>query len=209
MPALGDLVAVTHRYGVANQVVQNVYGFRCDDATSTFAELAGDLATATNGLAKMMQNMRDNVDTIDIAVRSVHPSTAAEYVLASGTLPGGTVTSGGGGDLLPPQSAMVIKWTTGLAGRSYRDRTYLSGFGELGQDAGTWATGYVTGTDTNVAAFLARYKDGGVFLKWSLVIISRELNGAVRPVPIGTDVTGYAVRATVFNQRRRTVGVGS
>ena len=210
MPAVGDLVEAVHRYTVAGQICTNVYGFKCLDATEPFANLAVDLRDATNGLKIVMANMRQDVTTLDITIRPVEPSTPADYVLSSGTLPAGTVATGTAGELLPPQAAFVTKWSTDLGGRSYRGRVYHSGFGEAAQSAGTWVASYVTGQQTNMTAFLARYKVTlGVYGKYGLVVISRQNNGVIRPTPIGTEVTQATVRATVYNQRKRTVGVGA
>lgn len=210
MPNVGDLVEVVHRYNCAGQIVVNTYGFECLDATSSFAALAGDLATAANGLTKVMSIMRTDITTLDITVRAVEPSTPAAYVYTTPPLPAGAVTVGSAGDLLPPQAAWVVKWSTGLAGRSYRGRTYFSGLSEGLQASGVWTSANVTFMDTNLTAFLARYrKTAGVNGDWGLVVISRVNNGVVRPTPIGTEITGFTSRTIVYTQRRRTVGVGS
>lgn len=209
MVQVGDLVEVVHRYTQAGQIVNNVYGFECLDATEPFANLAVDLQTTTNGLKKVMTNMKVETVTLDITVRDVWPGTASSYVLSSGAMPAGTITSGSAGEYLPPQAAMVCKLSTALAGRSYRGRVYLCGIGEASQSAGIWIPAVVAGFQNDMTAFLARYNyAGGVYGKYGLVVISRQHNGAVRPNPVGTPVTQISVRNTVFNQRRRTVGVG-
>ena len=200
--AIGDLALVKWRYQVNSQNVINSFGFVDLDGAHTFTQLAADLWSAANGLPVVMTTMRNSVVTQDLTVQDVVPGTAASVVYSAASPPTGTATSGGAGELLPPQSAVVVTWRTALGGRSYRGRTYLSGYGTLQQAGGTLNAG-------NLTSFFARYNVAtGVYAHWGLVVISRILNGVARPTPIGTPITAKQLRATIYTHRRREVGVG-
>lgn len=207
--AVGDIVQVKWRYLVNSQNVLNVIAFKDLDAAHTITQLAADLWSSANGLAVLMNNMRNSVVTQDLTVEYVVPHGPAGIVYSAAAPPTGLQTLGAGGELLPPQSAQVLTWRTALAGRSYRGRTYLSGYGTLEQVGGVWTAGHMTSINGQATAFLARYNAAtGVYAHWGLCVISRQLNGVVRVTPVGTDVTAYQARSTVYTQRRREVGVG-
>lgn len=207
--AIGDLVEVKHRYSVAGQSVINTFGFKDLDGTHSFTQLAADLWSAANGLTIWMGGMADSVVTLDVTVQAVEPSTPATVVYTAASPPAGAVTAGFGGNLLPPANALVTTWRTALAGRSYRGRSYRTGYRQVYQDAGQWTSTALSGIATNTTAFFARYNVAtGVYAHWGLVVISRQLNGAIRATPIGTDITSYTNRQVVYQQRRREIGVG-
>ena len=207
--AIGDIVRVKWRYLVNGQSVINTFGFKDLDAAHTFTQLAADLWSAANGLPLLIGSSRNSVVTQDLTVQDIVPGTAATLVYTAASPPTGGDTLAAGGELLPPQSAMVVTLRTALAGRSYRGRFFLSGMGVLRQVGGTWTSAHVTGLSGVMASFFARYREtGGVYAHWGLVVISEQLNGVPRVTPVGTEVTSYTVRPTVYSQRRREVGVG-
>lgn len=113
------------------------------------------------------------------------------------------------GEPLPPQSAAVITWSTGLIGRRYRGRNYLWYTMETDQSQGTWTAGYQTAMDDFAAANL--YIAGAPsWASFDLMVYSKP-NPDLDP-PWGgaiTPVTSYIIRTTVNTQRRRKIGVGS
>lgn len=207
--SIGDLATVKWRYQVNGQNVINTFGFKDLDGTHTFTQLAADLWSAANGLPLLIASSLTTVVTQDVTVSDVVPGTAASVVYTAVSPPTGTAAIGTHGQLLPPQSAFVTTWRTALGGRSYRGRIYLGGYGTLDQVGGTWIAGHQTGLQSVLTSFFARYRiTGGAYAKWGLVVISKQLNGAVRATPVGTEITSFTNRATVYTQRRREVGVG-
>lgn len=114
---------------------------------------------------------------------------------------------------LPPQSAMVISLRTGIAGRSYRGRLYLGGFGEDKQANGGWIAGLLSGMQTYVDDLVAALGSGGSNSDYEWGVWSRVLGGD-DPGPYNLSagwhaITSGIVRPTVYTQRRRTLGVGA
>lgn len=105
------------------------------------------------------------------------------------------------GDALPPQSAGVITWTTGLVGRRYRGRTYTWQGSESQQAAGQWTSAFTTpaGTFATAARLIG---DGLATAEYTLVVHSRTGG-------IDTPVTSHIIRPYVYTQRRRSLGNGS
>lgn len=118
-----------------------------------------------------------------------------------------------GSEGLPPQNAMVVSLRTGIAGRSYRGRLYLGGFGEASQSNGAFAAGYVSAIQTYLDDLVAALGSGGSNTDYEWGIWSRK-NGGEDPGPYNlaagwTPITEAIVRGSVFTQRRRTLGVGA
>jgi hypothetical protein len=102
-------------------------------------------------------------------------------------------------DMLPPQAAAVISWRTTKAGRAFRGRTYVPGLSEGAQNNGT-----INGSHLNLMNALAAalHTDWPNNFSGSHVIYHREA---------GTYdvITSWLLRATIYTQRRRTLGVGA
>jgi hypothetical protein len=154
---------------------------------------------------------------------SVDPCNIVGGILLQGGVTGSTAGTDTA-DMLPPQNAFVVTILTGLAGRRRRGRTYIYGVGEGQQASGSWFSAYEVVVSAAFAAQIAQYATGGTDPNWRWVVWShREASGCApspsppfSPTPVdppspGTaaaDVVSYTTRTTVFNQRRRTVGVG-
>jgi hypothetical protein len=110
-------------------------------------------------------------------------------------------------DIVPLQSAPLISWRTGLAGRAHRGRTFLPPIPEGNQDAGNLDTSYKNLMGSFAA--VARLINDGVADVWQLCIFSTELDGEPRVPPVGTPVTSWIIRDNMGSQRRRRQGVGS
>lgn len=138
----------------------------------------------------------------------------------TGTLTGGRLT----GDALPPQAAVVVTLVTGAIGRRKRGRWYGWGCAEVDQASGTWATSMHTDLAPTLATFLAKYGPSGTDPTFQLGVWSeRTASGCTPSGPDGelvnvetphpelafTPVTALTIRPIVYNQRRRTVGVGA
>jgi hypothetical protein len=110
-------------------------------------------------------------------------------------------------DIVPLTSAPIISWRTGLAGRSFRGRTYLPPVPEGNQDAGNLDSAYSDLMDAFAAA--NRLLINGVTEEFQLVVFSTVEDGSPRVPPIATPVTSWVVRDNMGSQRRRRQGVGS
>lgn len=202
--AVGDLWELQINGRAAGGVIQNVLGFKFLTTAASGDGLANDWLTACK--AGWLGNLSAGYTLENVTAVNVTPGTAASVQVT----PTGTVIGSGTGDMLPPSNCMVATLTTALKGRAYRGRQYVSPWPEAAQNNGTFLSGYVNGLATGyMDVLMGRYAGGGVSADYRLVIISRQLNGATRPTPVGTDVLFYVVRPIVHLQRRRTVGYGS
>jgi len=105
------------------------------------------------------------------------------------------------GDALPPQSAVVMTWTTPFLGRRFRGRTYMWPGSEGAQASGVINSGYVTAmSDWGTSAL--QIGDGLTTAVFRLVVRSDTYN-------LNTPATGFVVRTNIATQRRRRAGVGS
>lgn len=131
--------------------------------------------------------------------------------------------SGGAGELLPPQCAMVVTLGTGIAGRRRRGRLYGFGFGETSQSNGTWGSGTITAVQANLVTWFALYGSTGTDPQFQIGVWSeRRATGCwvdpaqgklvnietAHPEDAFTPATGSTLRSIVYTQRRRTLGVG-
>lgn len=94
-----------------------------------------------------------------VSIQRVSPTPVADIIYSA--LATGTVS--GSGDSMSPQTAGVIKLTTGLAGRRYRGRKYIPFPGEDRNTLGYPTSAYVGSLAAIGAAYLALHTpaDGG------------------------------------------------
>lgn len=204
--AAGDLAEVIFQKTVASQTTENTFGFENKAGTGTLSSLASDFTTALikNTSGGLLYTCHTSVSSGELIVRDVKPATGA----AVQTTPGAVIGTNNTADLLPPQCAGVLSFSTGLAGRSYRGRLYFAGLTEADQAAGTWTAGAVSNMNTIITNLLTVFGPTGSNPDWQWVVISRYLNKSLRPTPIGTAITAGSVRPYVYTQRRRTIGYG-
>lgn len=141
----------------------------------------------------------------------------------AGVMTGSLAGADNTADCLPPQCAFVVTLLTGFAGRRKRGRWYTPCYSEASQAGGIWGTAFLSAEDGLLTTFMNKYKQGGTSPFATLGIWSERTASGCIPNPSGhghtnvdtpspetamTTVTGYTMRATVFNQRRRTLGVG-
>jgi hypothetical protein len=208
-------------------VKQLLYGQRVINTFHFKQKVSGDDGEAQRLAADFHTSMlttfltgRSNNLTVDlISCRKVQGAGTLqhdEYVTpaAAGSLAGQAAAA--------PQLAVVVSWRTPQAGRSHRGRTYLAGFTDADENGGVWGTNTTNFATAWADAMLARYGVGVATTNWDFGIWSRPYaaytsynpkTGA--PIAHGayagnfTAITGRLIRATAFNQRRRTVGIGS
>jgi len=136
----------------------------------------------------------------------------------------GTVQGGLSGDVLPPQCSMVVTLNTGVTGRRYRGRIFGFSQVELNQDDGVWIGTHITAMTTAWSNYLLAVGNSGTNPNFQLGIWSERIaTGCVpnpnpppkhlhveegNPAAAFTNVASFTVRSIVYNQRRRTRGVG-
>jgi len=105
------------------------------------------------------------------------------------------------GDMASPGLALVVTLRTALRGRSYRGRFYMSGWadeyivnGEYQQAVGVAATEFFTLVDAAANPE-----------SWSLVVVSRQVDGVPREVGLGSLVTSVSVRSAKPGTQRRRI----
>lgn len=138
-----------------------------------------------------------SVALVNISVRNLTQPTLGTDRPVSPAEPGSI-----SGDSLPPTSAAVITWLTGLIGRRHRGRTYIWPAGESSQTGGQISGGYDTTLGLFAAAALS-IQEGTLGSIYTMVVHSEVDDGADTPVTI------YRVNQFLATQRRRRVGVGA
>lgn len=208
----GDLLELQIFYTAAGQMCLNKIGFYVLQDSSQMEDLGDDFVDTVvqngeTGLEAWLHPMGTGSVCNEIRVVDVKPHLNATYIRTGSPLASGA--QGGGGDALPPQDALVITFRTASVGRAYRGRVYLAGQGEGHQNGGVWSAGILAAAEYGPASLTTRYLAGtGTNTNWAWSVISRQLNQVIRPEPVGTFVTSYTVRDTVYTQRRRTRGRG-
>lgn len=141
--------------------------------------------------------LHTTVTLANVGLRDIRTANTAEF-LDSGAAVAGTAT----GDFLPPQTALVITLRTAQAGRSFRGRTYLTGFAE----SVNTATGVYAGT-THGVSFITAIKSALITSGLDLGVISRPAPDATPPRSgFVTVVTSIVIRDTIWDtQRRRAI----
>lgn len=178
----------------------NVLGVHIPGATAITQALANTIGTAVKAaFASTSYNsmMGPTITLVNIGIRDIRTANQPEFIDS-----GAVVTGTAVGDLLPPQTALVITLRTALAGRNYRGRVYLCGFTE----AINSSTGAATGATTAVN-FVAAVKAALVASSLDLGVISRPDDTKVPPkVGWVTPVTAMVARDLVWDtQRRRAI----
>lgn len=118
----------------------------------------------------------------------------------------GNVAGGAAADPLPGNAAWVVKFISGLTGRSARGRNYISGLSSAVVNGNTLAA-------TAAAAIVDTYEQisaDAAVLGWSHVITSRFTSGAARPVGVNFPVAAVTYSdLDMDSMRRRLAGRGA
>ncbi len=189
---------MTHTYRaviegtIAGQKVANVLHYTGVDNVEN--DIADYLAATA---ALHYQDILNDSGTLDQAV-CTNLNTLGQSTTAI-TLTGSEV-----GDMCPPQASAVISWRTAKVGRKYRGRTYLFGIPETMQTDGTLSAGYLTGMGLLAVDLIT-----GILAETSAVLVVYHKPATPGTVGDSTPVISYLLRPTVYNQRRRTLGVGT
>lgn len=138
-----------------------------------------------------------SVALANVGLRDIRSANTAEFIDT-----GGAVAGTAGGDILPLQIAFCTTLRTAQAGRSFRGRVYLPGFGE-----GSNTVAGASSQTASMVAFITAIKAALVANALDLGVIHRPTE-APQPVTAGfiTTVTSIVARDAVWDtQRRRAV----
>jgi len=197
-----NLASVVLSYTYFQQVTANTLYFV--GATDWSASLLEELAEAVIDWwqTELKPLLSDSLTLVSVEARDLGAidSYVIEEQCAGDCV--GDVTDPG----LPGSIAMVIKFTTGLAGRAKRGRNYLMGFGETRVTGNEFTTGTVTDM---VASYEALPGYAGTANSAVHVVFSRRDCDDIIDVGDVYPVIAYSSDGLVHTQRRRLLGVGS
>ncbi len=185
--------------GTINGVpMENVLNFRKETLTSWSSAQLGDLNSAviTNWATDIVPLFASGYVALSVYCRDLTTESSAVF---EGNFPPGT-DGAADGETLPGSVALVLTHSTGLAGRSFRGRTYFGGLSELSVTGNNAVAGFVSDLGEGFNNFIGTLA-GNDFL---LVVASRYHNNAPRDFGIVTTVQSSIFRDTrVDSQRRR------
>jgi len=202
--AEGDIALVRLMGMQGGQQIQTCWGFQALTGTASRGALAADIDTSI--LSTFLVGKSSMLVINGIQVDDIVPGTGARVEYTVSPPKAGNDSSS---DPLPPKDALVITWNTLTKGRSYRGRTFEAGRTEAGQSNGTFLASTLNLANAFATAMLARYGPAGTSPDWAFGVISTVNEGLTRPTPVLTPVASFAIRSTVYSQRRRTIGQGS
>lgn len=189
-------------FSQSGQIVENV--FHVEKGSPYDADdLAIAAATFVDWWDTEMQALiPDNVSLNVVRARALDTESgvAIEYTTS---LP---LVGGNGSNTMPNNVTFAIKWSTGLAGRSYRGRTYHIGVEPSNLvDPNHLSSSAVTGFTAAYSALLTSFTDPDEHL----VVASRVNGGAPRVTGVTTEITAATINPTLDSQRRRLPERGS
>ena len=174
----------------------NVIGTRKTGATvidQTTANSVGaqiKSAYTSSGLA----GLNTNIELATVGVRDISSASNVEFMDS-----GAAAASTGVGASLPPQVAYCVTLRTARAGKSYRGRVYLPGFGVSQLELGGTAVAAVRDNSVN---FLNALRTGLPSNGLSLAIVSRKLSSTELVTSVqGRDLVWDTIRG------RATAGI--
>jgi len=190
-------------YSWDGQIVENVLHYRIlagpitetalQDWTETLAAFVKDT---------LLPLAADTLTLLRVVAKAIDVLDGIFYVATTG-LP---AVGGGGSAALPNSVTAAYSWRTGLAGRSFRGRSFIPGLQE----------GQVTANALTPAAVTAytnaweQLRTVGGSEGWEMVVVSTVSGGAPRVTGIATPVTSsFFADNTVDSQRRRLPGRGA
>jgi hypothetical protein len=114
---------------------------------------------------------------------------------------------GGGAGPLPNNVTVVVKWSTGFAGRSFRGRTYHVGLpgNQLDTNTNSITAAHGIALDTAYELLIDAMQSSG----WSLVVASFFHDGAPRAAAVLTPIEAAFINLDIDSQRRRLKGRGA
>jgi hypothetical protein len=198
-----NVVQVTVVYDQFGQKMMNVYNV-LSGAGHVEADLDRIKAKILTWLTNNLKGEQHNTSSTSLILAKSLDSEgdiAKEYVVTP------ALTGTQGNTALPGGTTVCVKWSTGLAGRSYRGRTFHIGLSSVhinGNQLGTSAQTFITAAYNALLPILA---GGGTVDK--LVVVSYCHLSTWRTSAVVTPITGASVDINLDSQRRRLTGRGS
>lgn len=188
---------------------RNVYGVIGNPTLPVFDQtLANALFTGissvfgTSGLGPLLSDL---AILESITIRDLHVANSAP-ITSTGTPVGG----GGTGDMLPLNTAAVVTLRTAFAGKSFRGRSYITGFTEAVNDVNGRIS---TAANTAAVAFVQGIVGQLTLHGMGMAVLSfprdaKTIPAKTRPAfaGMGNTVTGLQARTTKWNSQRRRTG---
>ena len=200
VPAV-NVVRVAVEMNQAGHVTVNVYHFLSPHPVTVadLTAIGSNIATWVTG--HLIGQMAPNVTVTNINLRDL--TTAGGAILDVPMTSGNVGTASG--SPLSNAMALVASWRTGLAGRSFRGRTYVPGVTSVQLAAGSdnlVSTGTTTALVGVMNALVSQLATAG----YELVITSFRNAGAPRTTAVSTVPNAIIVNQKLDNQRRRMKG---
>lgn len=210
--AAGDIVQVTPRFTLEDQLCENVMYFQCANGdTDMLLHLLAVIATCF--VTHLLPVLGSNFTLTSVRGQIVGPALGAEdeWTPDSGSIQQGEVLT----DTMPSFTSAVISLHTAQAGRSGRGRMYIGGIAaadtlgsKLKIEAPTWAA-LIAFAACILTNFPGSGELGGHVYEWG--VYSRKLGGVTKPPFPATGFHGIT-RAVPQQQlgttRSRKVGHG-
>lgn len=194
--ANGEIIEVTAVVNLLGQYSMNVYNMQLSGsvgASVTDQEFLTDMDATLAPLYKLF-----------LSTSSIYHGTKVQVVHDTRYDPITSIASQGpgslAGDLLPTQTAGLVKWKTGLANRRKMGRTYFPATSEGENTASAKpGAGYLGGVNALALALQigGTVAVGGRSIDWKLVVWSKNFD-------IITPVNSYVVRTDWATMRKRS-----
>lgn len=190
-------IKVVLNFSVNGQPVANVLHVRTVGAVAvTPTDVQAAATTFSNWVVANLQNSQGTgIQLIDVTATDISGPGGAQFITQPGTPEYGQVAS----PSLPNNVAFVIKFTTGLSGRSYRGRFYFCGLTES-QVGGNLIN--QADADNIVGAFNA-LPTALAAVDLEHVVVSTFTNGAPRAAGVATPITTYSYTDLVVDTQRK------
>lgn len=187
----------------------NVIGLVGQAALPTFDQaLAEGLFTGIStaaGFVSLLARLAPTVVFESLTIRDIHLPNRPEF-----TSTGTPVSGGGTGDCLPLNVAAVVTVRTALAGKSFRGRTYFSGFAESENDAQGRQSAAV---NTSIVSAMTSINSICAGHSLTIGVVSRPQDAKTIPAKTitsragqATAVQSFAARNTKWESQRRRTG---
>jgi len=149
-------------FSIAGELALNVYGFQTSANLIIDQALAETVETAIKGAwtANLQALCPPATELLHCGIRDLRQANLPEHLGTAATVAGTAVA-----DPLPSQVALCLTLRTASAGRSFRGRSYISGFAEDQNNAsGDAAAGAITGALAYVRGFQTSLSGAGLNL---------------------------------------------
>jgi hypothetical protein len=180
--------------------IYNILNFRATSGSynqTAIENLA--LAVASWYLGEMLPLLNPALTALQVVVRGLENENDFQATQTMGSAAGG-----GSGNPVPNNVAYVIKFLSGLTGRSARGRMYVGGFGVGALDTNER---FITSTyRTALIDAIEELPNAVGAVNWQHVVVSRQSGGVKRPTGVWFPVTTYTTTDLRLDTMRRRIG---